>query len=78
MESPAPTAFTKVPFGAGASYTLPSSATSTAPSPAIEIRTFLGDEHGDSPKRIWRKSPRSKSGILRNDLSNLIQWRENK
>ena len=41
MESPAPTPFTSLPFGAGSSNTFPSSATRTAPSPAMEISTFL-------------------------------------
>ena len=41
MESPAPTPLTSLPFGAGSSNTCPSSATRTAPSPAMEISTFL-------------------------------------
>ena len=41
IESPAPTPLISFPFGAGASNTWPSSEIRTAPSPAIETRTFL-------------------------------------
>ena len=41
MESPAPTELTTFPFGASDWKMLPSSATKTAPSPAMDTRTFL-------------------------------------
>ena len=51
MESPAPTALTSVPFGAGCICTSPFSAVRTAPCPAMETRTF----RAPFPEAFWRK-----------------------